>query len=85
MKLLTVKEFKDSATKALKSKEPIIIMRRGDMAGIFFPTPLDAFPFELKKDIFLSITESIKRKLKARGVREEEVLGDFERHRKTRR
>ena len=60
-------------------------MRRGDMAGIFLPTPLDVFPFELKKDIFLSITESIKRKLKARGVREEEVLEDFERHRKTRR
>lgn len=85
MKLLTVKEFRDSATKALKSKEPIIIMRRGDMAGIFFPTPLDAFPFELKKDIFQAITESIKKKLNARGVREEDILEDFERHRKARR
>jgi len=31
MKLISVKEFRDSATKALKSKEPLIIMRSGDL------------------------------------------------------
>jgi hypothetical protein len=85
MKLLSVKEFRDSATKALKSKEPLIIMRRGEVAGIFFPTPLESVPFELKKDIFITLTDSIKKKLQAQGVKEEEVLEDFERHRKTRR
>lgn len=83
MKLLSVKEFRDTATKALKTKEPIIIMRRGEVAGIFFPTPLGSVPFEFKKDIFISLTESIKKKLKAKGVKEEEILEDFERHRKT--
>ncbi len=53
MKLMTVKEFRDKATKALKSKEPLIIMRRGEVAGIFFPVPLETIPFEFKKDIFL--------------------------------
>ena len=85
MKLLSVKEFRDSATKALKSKEPLLIMRRGEVAGIFFPTPLESVPFEFKKDIFVTLTDSIKRKLQAQGVKEEEVLEDFERHRKTRR
>jgi hypothetical protein len=85
MKLMSVKEFRDSATKALKSKEPLIIMRRGEVAGIFFPSPLESIPFELKKDIFVSLAESIKKKLKAQGVKEEEILEDFERHRKTRR
>lgn len=83
MKLLSVKEFRDSATKALRSKEPLIIMRRGEVAGIFFPAPLESVPFELKKDIFISLTESIKKKLKAQGVKEEEILEDFEKHRKT--
>lgn len=83
--MLSVKEFRDSATKALKSKEPLIIMRRGEVAGIFFPTPLESIPFEFKKDIFISLTDSIKRNLKAQGIKEEEVLEDFERHRKTRR
>ena len=85
MKLLSVKEFRDSATKALKSKEPLIIMRRGEVAGIFFPAPLESVPFEFKKDIFVALTDSIKKKLQAQGVKEEEVLEEFERHRKTRR
>ena len=85
MKLLSVKEFRDSATKALRSKEPLIIMRRREVAGIFFPTPLESIPFEFKKDIFITLTDSIKKKLQAQGVKEEEVLEDFERHRKTRR
>ena len=85
MKLLSVKEFRDSATKALRSKEPLIIMRRGEVAGIFFPTPLESIPFEFKKDIFITLTDSIKKKLQAQGVKEEEVIEDFERHRKTRR
>ena len=85
MKFLSVIEFRDSATKALKSKEPLIIMRRGEVAGIFFQTPLESIPFEFKKDIFITLTDSIKKKLQAQGVKEEEVLEDFERHRKTRR
>ena len=85
MKLLSVKEFRDSATKALRSKEPLIIMRRGEVAGIFFPTPLEAIPFEFKKDIFISLTNSIKKKLQASGVKEDEILEDFEEYRKTRR
>jgi hypothetical protein len=85
MKLLSVKEFRDNATKALRSKDPIIIMRRGEVAGIFLPTPLESIPFEFKKDIFVSLTESIQRKLKKQGIKEEEILDDFEKHRKTRR
>jgi hypothetical protein len=85
MKLISVKEFRDSATKALKSKEPLIIMRRGEVAGIFFPTPLESVPFEFKKDLFVSLTESIKKKLQAQGAKEEEILEDFEKYRKTRR
>jgi hypothetical protein len=85
MKLMSVKKFRDSATKALKSKEPLIIMRRNEVAGIFFPTPLESIPFEFKKDIFISLTDSIKKKLKVQGVEEEEILEDFEKHRKIRR
>jgi len=82
---MTVKEFRDKATKALKSKEPLIIMRRGEVAGIFFPVPLETIPFEFKKELFVTLTESIKERLEAKGVTEEEVLEDFEKFRKTRR
>jgi len=82
---MTVKEFRDKATKALKSKEPLIIMRRGEIAGIFFPVPLETIPFEFKKDLFLTLTESIKKKIEAKGVKEDEVLEDFEKFRKAHR
>ena len=85
MKLLSVKEFRDNATKALRSKDPIIIMRRGEVACIFLPTPFESIPFSFKKDIFVILTESIQRKLKKQGIKEEEILDDFEKHRKTRR
>lgn len=84
MKLLSIKEFKDSASKALKSKEPLLITRRGEVAGIFIPAPLESIPLEFKKDIFAALSEFIKENLKAKGVSEEEILEDFERHRKTR-
>jgi hypothetical protein len=85
MKLMTVKEFRDKATTALRSKEPLVILRRGSVAGIFFPAPLETVPFELKKDLFLTLTSSIKRRLQAQGLKEEAVLEDFEKHRKARR
>ena len=85
MKLITVKEFSDKATKALKSKEPLLIMRRGEVAGIFFPVPLSTIPFEFKKDLFISLTDSIKKSIKAKDISEEDVLEDFEKFRKTRR
>lgn len=84
MKILSVREFRDKATKALKSKEPLIIMRRGEMAGIFFPTPLEEIPLEFKRDIFVSLTNSIKKDLEKKGIEEEEVLEDFERSQKAR-
>lgn len=85
MKLMTVRQFRDKATKALKSKEPLLILRRSEIAGIFFPLPSQAFPFEIKKDLFLTLTESIKKRLKLKGVREEDILEDFEKFRKARR
>lgn len=85
MKIMTVKEFRDKATRALKSKEPLIIMRRGEVAGIFFPVPLETIPFEFKKDLFMTLTDSIKQRLEEQGVEEEEVLEDFEKFRKARR
>ncbi len=82
---MNVKEFRDKATKALKSKEPLLILRRSEIAGIFFPLPSGAIPFELKRDLFLTLTDSIKKRLKSKGVREEDILEDFEKFRKARR
>jgi hypothetical protein len=77
MKISTVREFRDKATGMLRSKDPILVTRRGRLAGVFFPLQKDSLPGEL--------TSEIARQIKRRGISEKEVLADFEGWRKARR
>ncbi|MBI5086030.1 MAG: hypothetical protein HZB13_15705 [Acidobacteria bacterium] len=81
----TVREFRDNATGLLKSKEPVLITRRGKMAGVFFPSPEGTLPLEMKRDLFERLSLEISRRIKKGGGKEEEILADFESWRKRRR
>jgi len=85
MRVSTVREFRDKATGFLKSKEPVLITRRGRMAGVFFPSPEGVLPIDLKRELFTLLTTEIARQIKKAGVTEEEILADFDQWRKTRR
>lgn len=37
MRISTVREFRDNASGMLRAKDPILVTRRGKLAGIFFP------------------------------------------------
>jgi hypothetical protein len=85
MRISTVREFRDNATGLLKSKEPVLITRRGRMAGVFFPSPEGMLPVDLKHELFEQLSSEIARQIGKSGATEEEVLSDFESWRKTRR
>jgi hypothetical protein len=85
MKVSTVREFRDNATGLLKSTEPVLITRRGRMAGIFFPSLDGTFPVDLKRELFEKLSTEIARQIGKSGITEEEILSDFESWRKTRR
>lgn len=85
MRLSTVREFRDNATKMLRSRDPILITRRGRLAGIFFPRPESSLPLELKREIFPALAEEMARLLRKRHVNEDEVAADFLAWRKERR
>jgi len=85
MRVSTVREFRDQATGMLRSKEPILITRRGRMAGIYFPANEDMLPLDLKRQLFMLLSADVARRLKEQGVTEEEVLQDFAEWRKARR
>lgn len=85
MIVTTIREFRDNATKIFRGEEPILVTRRGKVAGIFFPYTEQSIPVEFKQDLFKSITDSIGKKLKQAGMKEGEILEDFERHREARR
>jgi len=85
MKISTVREFRDNATGLLRSKSPILVTRRGRLAGVFFPWPESTLPMDFKKELFSVLSSAVGRQLKGRGLTEEAVLGDFESWRKERR
>ena len=80
-----VREFRDRATEMLRSKEPILVMRRGEVAGFYFPFPSQTLPVELKKELFDRITQEIGRRLREAGVVEGELLDGVKESKKTRR
>jgi len=85
MKISTVREFRDRATSLLRSKDPVLVTRRGKLAGVFFPSPEATLPLELKRELFGMLSRAIATQIKRQGLGEGEVLADFERWRKERR
>lgn len=85
MRVSTVREFRDRATGLLKSNEPILITRRGRMAGVFFPSPEGTLPLDMKRQLFDQLSAEIGRQIKRAGSSEKEILEDFEAWKKARR
>jgi hypothetical protein len=85
MKISTVREFRDNATGYLRSKDPILVTRRGRLAGVFFPRPEASLPIEFKRELFATLSSEIARQLKRRGLKEDEIVSDFESWRKSER
>lgn len=82
MRITTVREFRDKATGLLRSKAPILVTRRGRLAGVFFPWPEESLPVEFKKELFSVLSAELGRELKKRKISEEDVQADFESWRK---
>ncbi len=85
MKISTVREFRDNASGMLRAKDPILVTRRGRLAGIFFPRPESTLPVELKREMFGILSAEIGRQLRRRGSSEKEILEDFAAWRQARR
>ena len=85
MRISSVREFRDRATSLLRSEDPILVTRRGRVAGIFLPWREATLPVDLKRELFAMLTSEIGRQLKKKRVTETEVLRDFAQWRKERR
>jgi hypothetical protein len=84
VRISTVREFRDHATGLLRSKDPILVTRRGRLAGVFFPWPEATLPIEFKRELFSVLSAEVRRQIKKRGLSEDEVVADFESWRKSR-
>lgn len=85
MRISTVRDFRDRATTLLRSDDPILVTRRGKVAGVFLPWREETLPVDFKRELFAMLTNEISRLLKKKRVTEKAVLKDFERWQKGRR
>lgn len=85
MRISTVREFRDNATGLLRSKAPILVTRRGRLAGVFFPCPESSFPLELKRELFSVLAAQVGREVRKRGLTESSIQADFKAWRESRR
>lgn len=85
MQISTVREFRDRATGLLRSKDPVLITRRGKLAGVFLPLRSDTLPLDIRRELFSLLSTEIGRQLRKKGTSEQRLLSDFERWRKKRR
>ena len=85
MRISTVREFRDKATGLLRSRDPILVTRRGRLAGVFFPQPEASLPMEFKRELFATLSAEVARQIKRRRLSEDDVLADFATWRKERR
>jgi hypothetical protein len=82
MRISTVREFRDRATGLLRSKDPVLVTRRGRLAGVFLPLTESTLPLDMRRELFSMLTSEIARQLRKRGATEKQILTDFEAWRK---
>ena len=85
MRISSVREFRDRATTLFRSDDPILVTRRGKVAGVFLPWREATLPVDLRRELFAMFTSEIGRQLKKKRVTEAQILGDFARWRKAHR
>ena len=77
MRVATVRDFRDHASEMFRSDDVILVTRDGRPAGFFLPWTAPELPDEVRREVFLQLTQQIAAQREARGVTEEEVLDDF--------
>jgi hypothetical protein len=85
MRISSVRDFRDRATGLLRSSDPILVTRRGKLAGVFLPWKDKTLPLDLRRELFSMLTSEIARELKKKRITEREIQEDFQNWRKAKR
>lgn len=77
MKVVTVRDFRDHASEMFRSDDVILVTRDGAPAGFFLPWDTPELPVDVRREVFLRLSEQIGAQLDAEGASEQEVLDDL--------
>ena len=84
MKAVSVRDFRDRASEMFRSDDVILVTRDGAPAGFFLPWETPELPVEVRREVFLRLSEQLGAKLEADGVSDQQVLDDFAADRRSR-
>jgi hypothetical protein len=84
MKVVSVRDFRDRASEMFRSEDVILVTRDGAPAGFYLPWDTPELPIEVRREVFLRLSEQIGTALDAQGANEQEVLDDFAANRRRR-
>ena len=77
MRVVSVRDFRDHASEMFRSEDVVLVTRDGAPAGFFLPWDTPELPVEVRREVFLRLSEQIGAELGAKNVSGREVLGDF--------
>jgi hypothetical protein len=77
MKVVSVRDFRDHASEMFRSEDVVLVTRDGAPAGFFLPWDTPELPVEVRREVFLRLSDQVGAELSAKNVSEREVLDDF--------
>jgi len=79
MRLASITEFRDHATKMFRATKPILVTWHGKKpVGVYYPCRAKNLPKEIRWQIFKALASDIAKELKSKKLTEDDLLRDFE-------
>jgi hypothetical protein len=86
MKIAGIRQLRAKAAALLGGSEPILVTRHGRLSGIYIPLEHpDEIPQDLRRELASVLGRHLAAVLENQGVGEDELLEDFDAHRRDRR
>lgn len=85
MKMISIRNFREHATRYIRSKEPLLVMRGAKPAGVFLPWDEAVLPADaLRRLVYDRLTTALRQEMAEKRVSDAEVLADFDADRQRR-
>lgn len=86
MKTATIREFRSNIAELLAGDESVLVTKHGKPAAVVYPlNDPKKLPIEIRRKLYLAMSEDIAKQLDADGVSEEQIDREFTDHKKRRR
>jgi prevent-host-death family protein len=86
VKTTTIRELRSNVAKLIDSDESVLVTKHGKPAAVLYPLrDPTKIPLEVRRKLYLALTEDIAKQLDAKGITEEDIERDFAEFKKRRR